>query len=152
MWRIQDREYLLWSKLLREKCLRQYFLAGTYFCGRLEELQNSQKLEPPKILCTRLSKLCNPNPLHLHTWPLIEKLSISKQYQDPITRSEQLPCVRVTVCSWKSLFLEQSWREFWISFKLHKPVSKTYRPKNDIFLPFNNLTFPFWYLILRVLS
>ena len=69
--------------------------------------QNSQKLEVAKISCTRLSKLCNPNPLYPPPRPLTEKLSISKHYQEPITRSEQLPCVRVTVCSRISLFLER---------------------------------------------
>ena len=128
------------------------FFGGNLFLWTARRIAKFAEIRTPKISCTRLSKLCNLNPLHPHTRPLIEKLSISKQYQEPITRSEQLPCVRVTVCSRKSLFLEQSWRKFWISFKLHKPVSKTYRPKNDIFLPFNNLTFPFWYLILRVLS
>ena len=37
-------------------------------------------------------------------------------------------------------------REFRISFKSHKPVSKTYRPKNDNFCLFMTLRFPFWYL------
>ena len=31
---------------------------------------------------------------------------------EPITRSEQLPCARVTAFSRTSLFLEQFWREF----------------------------------------
>ena len=114
-------------------------MVGTYFCGWLQESQNSQKLEPAKISCTRLSKLCNPNPLHPPTWPLTEKLSMSKHYQEPIRGSQQLPCVRVTVFSRTSLFLVWFWCEFWKSFKFHKPVSKTYRAKNDIFLPFNNL-------------
>ena len=39
---------------------------------------------------------------------------------------------RVTAFSRTSLFLERFWREFRIS-KSHKPVSKTYRPKNDNF-------------------
>ena len=33
---------------MREKCLRLFLLAGTYFCGSLEK---SQKLEPAKISC-----------------------------------------------------------------------------------------------------
>ena len=46
-----------------------------------------------------------------------------------------------------SIFLERFWREFWISLKFHKLVSKTCRPKM-IFLPFNYLyplilVFPF---------
>ena len=59
--------------------------------------------------------------------------SHNTEWQKSITRSEQLPCARVTAFSRTSLFLERFWREFWISFKFHKPVSKTYRPKNDIF-------------------
>ena len=39
--------------------------------------------------------------------------------------------------------------EFWISFEFHKPVSKTYRPKKDIFYLLMTFSFPFWYLILR---
>ena len=31
---------------------------------------------------------------------------------EPITRSKQLPCARVTAFSRTSLFLEQFWREF----------------------------------------
>ena len=46
--------------------------------------------------------------------------------QEPIIRSEQLSCARVSAFSRTSLFLERFWREFWISFKFHKPVSKTY--------------------------
>ena len=69
--------------------------------------------------------------------------------QDPaITRSEQLPCARVTAISWTSLFLERFWREIWISFNFHIPVSKTYRLKNDIFCFLITFSFPFWYLIL----
>ena len=64
----------------------------------------------------------------LHLWP-----------RQPITRSEQLPSARVTAFSRTSLFLERFWRKCWISFKFHKPVSKTNKPKNDIFLPFNNV-------------
>ena len=45
------REYLLWRKFLRTKCLRYFLFAGTYFCGSLEKSQNSQKLEPSKISC-----------------------------------------------------------------------------------------------------
>ena len=40
---------------------------------------------------------------------------------------------RVIALSRTSLFLERFWCEFWKSFKFLKPVSKTYRPKNDIF-------------------
>ena len=53
--------------------------------------------------------------------------------QEPITRSEQLLCARVKAFSRTSLFLERFWSEFLIPFKFHKPVSKTYRNKSDIF-------------------
>ena len=72
--------------------------------------------------------------------------------QEPITRSQQLPCVRVTVFPRTSIFLEWFWHEFWISFKFHKPVSKTYRLKNDIFCLLLKFSFPFWYLVLRMRS
>ena len=58
-------------------------------------------------------------------------LKILTPNQKPIIRSEKLPCVRVTAFSRTSLLLERFWREFWISFKFHKPVSKTYRHKNN---------------------
>jgi len=70
--------------------------------------------------------------------------------QGPITWRGQLPCALVTAFSLTSLFLERFWREFWISFKFLKPVSKTYRPKNDIFCFLITFNFPFWYLILRI--
>ena len=35
-------------------------------------------------------------------------------------------------------FLEWFWLQIWISFKFHKPAGKTYRPKNDVFLSFDN--------------
>ena len=70
--------------------------------------------------------------------------------QEPITWSEQLPCTRVTALSRTSLFLERFWRECRISFKSHKPVSKTYRPKNNNFCLLMTLRFPFWYLKLRI--
>ena len=59
--------------------------------------------------------------------------------QESITRNEQLPCARVLAFSRTSLFLKRFWREVWISFKFYKPVSKTYRSENNIFLPFNNV-------------
>ena len=49
---------------------------------------------------------------------------------------------RVTAFSRTSLFLERFWREFRIS-KSHKPVSKTYRPKNDNFSLLMMLPFSF---------
>ena len=41
------------------------------------------------------------------------------------------------------VFLERFWREFRISFESHKPVSKTYRPKNNNFCLLMTLRFPF---------
>ena len=35
-------------------------------------------------------------------------------FQEPITWSEQLPCVRVTAFAWTSVFLERFWRTFLI--------------------------------------
>ena len=85
--------------------------------------------------------------------PLFQaKRTTNAHQQEHITRSEQLPCACVTAFSRIRLFLERFWREFWISFKFskfHKPVSKTYRPKNDIFCLLITLSFPFWYLLLH---
>ena len=67
-------------------------------------------------------------------------------------RSDQLPCARVTAFSSTSLFLELFWCEFWISLKLNIPVSKTYRPENDIFNLLITFSFLFWYLIRRMRS
>ena len=64
-------------------------------------------------------------------------------YQEPITWSEQLPRPLVTAFSRTILFLERFWRKFRISFKSHKPVSKTYRPENDNLFLFNDATFSF---------
>ena len=41
------------------------------------------------------------------------------------------------------VFTDQFWREFRISFKSHNLVSKTYRPKNDIFAFWWRLVFLF---------
>ena len=50
-----------------------------------------------------------------------------------------------------SLFLERFWREFWISFKFHKPVSKPTDLKMIFFsCLFTTFSFRFWYLILRM--
>ena len=57
--------------------------------------------------------------------------------------SEQIPCTCVTAFSRTSLFLERFWREFRISLKSRKPVSKIYRPKNDNICLFMTLRFPF---------
>ena len=38
-----------------------------------------------------------------------------QQKQEPISRSEQLPCALVMALSRTSLFSERFWREFWIS-------------------------------------
>ena len=74
------------------------------------------------------------------------------RHQEPITRSEQLPYACVTAFSRTSLFLERFWRESWTSFKFLKPVSKTYRPKKDIFCLLVTFSFPFWYFILWMRS
>ena len=52
----------------------------------------------------------------------------------------------VKASSRTSLFLEPFWREFWISFKFHKPVLKTYRPKNNTLWVL--ITFSFHFAIL----
>ena len=65
------------------------------------------------------------------------------QCRKPINWIEQLPCTHVTAFSQTSLFLERFWRELRISFKSHKAVSKTYRPRNDIFFIVMTLCFPF---------
>ena len=53
--------------------------------------------------------------------------------QEPITRSEQLPCARATAFSRTSLFLERFLARILNIFKFHKPVSKTYRPLFSLF-------------------
>ena len=47
------------------------------------------------------------------TYTLVKYRSVklARVYQEPITRSEQLPCAHVTAFSWTSLFLERFWRE-----------------------------------------
>ena len=64
-------------------------------------------------------------------------------HQEPITCRKQLPRPLVTAFSRTILFLERFWRKFRISFKSHKPVSKTYRPENDNLFLFNDVTFSF---------
>ena len=41
-----------------------------------------------------------------------ESAKLSNPIQEPVTRSEQLSCARVTAFSRTSLFLDQFWREF----------------------------------------
>ena len=94
----------------------------------------------------------------LHFWenmPRIHNNSLADnmafrniQKQDTISRSEQLSCACVTAFSRTSLFLERFWRKFWMYFKLHKPVCKSYRPKKCIFCLLIKFSFPFWYLML----
>ena len=98
----------------------QNFTANWYFSHTEDLAKISVKLLPKDA----------KRPLRL---TCVTQKSLSLPKQEPITRSEQLPCDRVTSFSQTSLFLERFWREFWISFKFHKPVSKTYRCKNDIF-------------------
>ena len=95
----------------------------------INTVQNLGLLDHPGEL-TALTQFFRKVTIKCH-WPGRDWYTIL--YQEPITRSEQLPCARVTVFSWTSLFLEWYWHKFWISFKCYKPVSKTYRPKNDIF-------------------
>ena len=62
-------------------------------------------------------------------------------------------CTRVTAFLQTSLFWERFWRKFGISVNSHKPVSKTYKPKNGIFDILMTLSFPFDdILILRMRS
>ena len=72
--------------------------------------------------------------------------------QEPITWRVQLPRTLVTAFSRTSLFLERFWRDFRISFKPHKPVSKTYIPENDNLFVLMTLRFPLRYLIFRLRS
>ena len=53
--------------------------------------------------------------------------------QEPMERATFMYSTPVTAFSRTNLFLERFWREFRISLNSHKPVSKTYRPKNDNF-------------------
>ena len=67
-------------------------------------------------------------------------------FQEPITWSEQLPCVRVTAFAWTSVFLER----FWCTFL----IRQTSQPKpTDLKMIFfcllQTFSFSFWYLILR---
>ena len=55
--------------------------------------------------------------------------------QEPMIRSEQIPCTRVTAFSLTRLFLERFWRELRRSFECCKPFSKSYDLKM-VFLPF----------------
>ena len=67
----------------------------------------------------------------------------SAWWQEPIARSEQLPCAHATAFSRISLFLERFWREFWISFKFDNRSAKPTDLKMIIFLHFNNVQFSF---------
>ena len=42
----------------------------------------------------------------------MQPINLKQFRQEPITRSEQLPCARVTAFSRTGLFLERLWREF----------------------------------------
>ena len=79
----------------------------------------------------------------IETGRVFERVFERGAYQEPITWSEQLPRPLVTASSRTILFLERFWRKFRISFKSHKPVSKTYRPENDNLFLFNDVTFSF---------
>ena len=58
---------------------------------------------------------------------------------------------RVMAFLQNSLFLEQFWREFRISFWSHNPLSKTKRPENDTFELLTTFSFPSSYLILVIM-
>ena len=99
---------------------------------------------------TNWSFKTNDCTVHISSWRLWDSANVARQ--GPITRSEQRPWARVTAFSLTSSFLERFWREFWISFKYNKPVSKTYRPKNDILCVLITFSFPFWCFVLRMCS
>ena len=64
----------------------------------------------------------------------------------PQSRASNINAIDARVMAFsRTFFLERFWREFWISFKFHKPISKTvtYRPKNDIFCLLISLVFLF---------
>ena len=125
----------LWRE--RFKNLRFRYPNSLVSCGR--------RADPWKKLCSLTNILIRVNMALPYLYcslrlidlkPKIDKksktaLKILTPNQKPIIRSEQLPCAHVTAFSRTSLFLERFWREFWISFKFHKPVSKTYRHKNN---------------------
>ena len=71
---------------------------------------------------------------NMHRWdnPPVHVISHFNLDQEPISWNEQ----NFTAFSRTSFFSERFWREFRISFKSHKPVSKTYRPKKDNFCLF----------------
>ena len=62
--------------------------------------------------------------------------------QEPITRSEQLPCACVTAFS-RTSFYNGFGANFGYLLNFTKPVSKTYRPKNDVFCLLIHLVFLF---------
>ena len=62
-------------------------------------------------------------------------------HQEAITRRKQLPCASVMTFSRTSFFLERFGANLNI-FKFQKPVTKTYRPKNDIFYLLITFSFP----------
>ena len=73
----------------------------------------------------------------------------SAWWQEPIARSEQLPCAHATAFSRISLFLERFWGEFWISFKFDNRSAKPTDPKMIIFLHFNKFSFLISYVSMR---
>ena len=66
--------------------------------------------------------------------------------QEPMIRSEQLPCAFVTAFPRTTLFLERFWANVGYLLNFTEPVSKTYRPKNDIFGFLIHLVFLFDFL------
>ena len=86
---------------------------------------------------------------HISNWWYQEYLERAFIVQSGAHNQERATSIRSCPFSRTSLFLEQFWREYRISLKFHKQVSKTYRPKNDIFCLLITFSFPFWYLILQ---
>ena len=136
------------KKGIREKIVRQMKLCEIWWCsGSAMHYWNIWKAHSDNN-DTSFLLVWNDIPLNISrvTW------SVSPGAHGHTARSDQLPCARVTAFSSTSLFLELFWCEFWISLKLNIPVSKTYRPENDIFSLLIRFSFPFWYLIRRMRS
>ena len=141
------------------------YISDFYHCNTSKyNLRNADDFSlPRKILLSMAQDLlfglnCTSPSNRLNQWALLKderklrkgrKKAWPDRYQEPITRSEQLPCARVTAFSRTSLFLERFWLEFWISFifQTSQQNLQTYRPCLLI-----TFSFPFWYLILRMRS
>ena len=124
-----------WFKQLILRNLRKAACISVWIC---------KKVPPPGLFFATVSlEACSVLDHFFSSWCFQHKTPLTSCIrqkhvfnQGPITWSEQLSCVRVTAFSRTSLFLELFRRKFWISFKFHKPVSKTYRPKKWYFFAF----------------